>query len=79
MILGLLFGKKVLPVAYSDKTINILNDMGFIGPVIDINNIDNFDVKAFDLSSLKINDIDTQKNLAEKQFRELDKVLEKRK
>jgi colanic acid/amylovoran biosynthesis protein len=78
-ILGLLFGKKVLPMAYSDKTTNILNDMNFEGPVIDIRKIDEFDGSTFDFSSLKINDVSAQKTLAEKQFQELDKVLTRRK
>lgn len=79
VILGLLFGKKVLPMAYSDKTLNILKDMDFQGPVIDIREIDQFDVATFDFDSIQVNNVDAQKALAEKQFQELDKVLEKRK
>lgn len=78
-ILGLVFGKKILPMAYSDKTTNILNDMNFEGPVIDIRKIDEFDGSTFDFSGLKINDVSAQKTLAEKQFQELDKVLTRRK
>ena len=78
-ILGLVFGKKVLPMAYSNKTTDILNDIGFKGPVIDIRKIDKFDGRTFDINSLKLNDISKQKKLAEKQFQELDKVLTRRK
>ncbi len=77
-ILGLLFGKKVLPIVYSDKTINILEDMSFKGPVVDIRKINKFDGNSFDLSTLEVNDVRDQIELAEKQFQELDKVLTKR-
>lgn len=77
-ILGLLFGKKVLPIAYSDKTTNILNDMGFKGPIVDIRKIDTFYGKKFELSKLQVNDVTSQVKLAEKQFQELDKVLKRR-
>ena len=78
-ILGLLFGKKVLPMAYSSKTTNILKDMSFRGPIIDINNIYEFDGSSFNFSTLEVNNVSDQVKLAEKQFQELDKVLEKRK
>lgn len=77
-ILGLLFGKKVLPMAYSAKTTNILKDMKFRGPVIDINEIADFDGSSFDFGTLEVNDVSDQVKLAEKQFQELDKVLTKR-
>ena len=77
-ILGLLFSKKVLPMAYSAKTTNILNDMHFRGPVIDINKIDDFDGSSFDFDTLEVSDVSDQVVLAEKQFQELDKVLTKR-
>lgn len=35
-VLGLAAGKKVLPVIYSDKTKNMLLDIGFPGPVLDL-------------------------------------------
>lgn len=78
VILGLLFGKKVLPIAYSDKTTDILKDMNFKGPVVDIRKIDMFDGEKFNFSLLEINDVSDQIKLAEEQFQELDKVLTKR-
>jgi len=78
-ILGLLLGKRVLPIAYSDKTTNILYDMGFTDNVIDINNIDKFDMKTFDFDQIRPFDISDQVKLAEKQFQMLDKVLTLRK
>ncbi len=77
-ILGLVFKKKVLPFAYSDKTINILKDIQFKGPVVDIRNIDKFDATTFKFSQLKKNDMTDQTQLAETAFQELDKVLVKR-
>ena len=74
-----MFGKKVLPIVYSDKTINILRDLNFDGPIFDIREIDKFNGQKFDISNLRVNNIDKQKKLAEKQFQELDKILEKRK
>ena len=78
-ILGLVFGKKVLPIVYSDKTLNILRDLDFDGPIFDIREIDKLSGRKFDISNLKSNDVSRQKKLAEKQFQELDKILEKRK
>jgi colanic acid/amylovoran biosynthesis protein len=74
-ILGILFGKRVLPLAYSAKTTNILKDIGFKGPVIDINNINEFDANKLDIKSLKVNNADKQISLAQLQFEKLDKVL----
>ena len=36
MILGLAENKPVLPIIYSDKTINVLNDLNFEGEIIDL-------------------------------------------
>ena len=77
-ILGLVFGKKVLPMAYSDKTIDILKDMNFPGQVIDIREIESLDVDAIDFDAIPIVDVSAQKKLAETQFQELDKVLTKK-
>jgi len=79
VILGLLFSKKVLPLAYSNKTINILHDLGFNGDVVDINNINKFDGSNFNFDNLQINNVDEQIKLSESQFQELDKVLVRRK
>jgi colanic acid/amylovoran biosynthesis protein len=78
MILGLLFSKKVLPMAYSKKTTDVLNDIEFKGNVVDINEIDKFDGSNFDFNCLQINNVDKQIKIAELQFQELDKVLVKK-
>lgn len=77
-ILGLVFGKKVLPMAYSDKTTDILTDMAFPGTVVDIRKINEFDPGAFDFNTIPIMDVAEQRALAETQFQELDKVLAKK-
>lgn len=41
-ILGMLFNKTVIPFAYSDKTLNILDDINFNGKIIDIRKINEF-------------------------------------
>lgn len=38
VILGLAAGKPVLPVVYSDKTVNVLHDIGFYGIQLDVRN-----------------------------------------
>ena len=77
-ILGMVFGKKILPIAYSDKTINILSDMKYPGPIVDIRTIDNFNINELDFDNIQVVDISKLKILAEKQFSELDKVLVKK-
>jgi len=77
-ILGLLFNKKVLPVIYSDKTLNVLNDIKYSGPVMDMRNLDEFDIETFEPTKLKVFNVDKQIKLANTQFQELDKVLIKR-
>lgn len=41
-ILALAAGRKVLPVIYSDKTLYVLQDLGFDGPVIDIRSCEDY-------------------------------------
>ena len=46
-ILGIILNKKVLPIIYSDKMINVLNDLNFHGIYYDIRdkfNVDNYDL-----------------------------------
>lgn len=75
-ILGMILGKTILPIAYSSKTINILGDMGYNGKIINMNELQEFDVNKLDDNDLnyKLN-VDFQKNDANRQFEKLDKVL----
>lgn len=75
-ILGLIFSKKVLPMAYSDKTIAILKDISFSGQVIDIRLIEKFDVSSFSFDKIPRMNIAEQRVLAREQFHKLDKMLD---
>ena len=75
-ILGLLFQKTVIPICYSKKTINVLEDMEFKGCIIDIKEIDNWDVNKIPMDSLIYKyDVSKQIKKAEEQFKELDKLF----
>jgi colanic acid/amylovoran biosynthesis protein len=77
-ILGLVFGKKILPLAYSDKLIDVLRDINYKGQIIDIRNIESFNQEKINFQGLPITNVVAQKDIAEKQFLELDKILRKR-
>lgn len=75
-ILGLILEKTVIPIAYSDKTLNALKDINFQGKVVDIRKINEF--KPEDLSDEDLNykiSVKNQIKSAEKQFEVLDKEL----
>lgn len=78
-VLGLVMNKTIIPIAYSNKTINMLKDIKFKGKIIDIKNIDEFDVNSLTDKDLeyKIN-VDKYRKDAEKHFERLDQVLERR-
>ena len=73
-ILGLLMNKKIIPIAYNDKTINFLNDIDFNGSIIDINNLNEFKIDDLKYSTNKI-DINKLKNCANKHFCKLDEMF----
>lgn len=75
-ILGLVYNKTIIPIAYSEKTINVLKDMDFKGEIIDIKNIKNFNIK--DLTQENLNykhNINREIELANKHFEKLDQIL----
>lgn len=75
-ILGLILEKTVIPIAYSDKTLNALNDIDFKGKIIDIRKINDF--VPNDLSDEDLNykiSVQNQIKLAKEQFKVLDKEL----
>ena len=75
-ILGMVLGKTILPIAYSSKTVNILNDIGYTGKIIDMNKIQEFDVNQLNNNDLKYKlNVDFQKIDANRQFEKLDNVL----
>lgn len=76
MILGFVFGKRVLPISYSDKMLNTLKDIEFSGKYATFTNFKNLNIEV-----LKENPIlsrEKLKNLAEDgeiHFKELDRFL----
>lgn len=75
-VLGLVMGKTIVPIAYSDKTINTLNDIGFNGKIIDIRKLDyiNIDELSDEDLSYKIN-IDKYAEEATKHFKKIDELF----
>ena len=79
VILGLVFKKKVLPIIYSNKTLNTLNDIGFKGNIIDIRELPN-NTNIQDLIHNISFGVDTEyfssiSKKASLHFEQLDKVL----
>lgn len=75
-ILGLIMNKTIIPIAYSDKTINVLNDIGFKGKIFDIRDMESFDVSNITDNDLSYKlDVSLQVKDSEKHFQELDKIL----
>lgn len=75
MILGLLFNKTVIPVIYSNKTLNVMKDIDFKGDYVRIENMENLDVSSLNLAYT----LDVTKQIldAERHFENLDLHLEK--
>ncbi|MBO5348491.1 MAG: polysaccharide pyruvyl transferase family protein [Clostridia bacterium] len=77
-IIGFLLNKNVIPVIYNDKTRNMLEDISFEGKYIDIENMDNFNIKELKDEDLKyLINIDKHIRKAESQFKILDEVFSK--
>ena len=77
-ILAMVLGKPVIPVIYSDKMKNVLDDMGVNLKTIDIRKIENFSISSIQQEDLeKITIIEKEKRESEKQFEALDKALGK--
>lgn len=78
-ILGLLFGKTIIPISYNDKTINFLEDIGFKGKMAKIEEIKNFNIKSFTKEDLEYKiDVEELSKSALKHFDKLDEILEKK-
>lgn len=77
MILGWVYNKKVYPIIYSNKSLNVIEDLKFEGDYIHINEINKLDcIKAVDnLEYYKEFDIDEQRLSGERQFKKLDEFL----
>lgn len=76
MILGWVFNKPVLPIVYSSKMTNVMNDVGFKGIYTDFENIKDLTSKKV-LECIKTNKIDVSKQIknSRKHFEILDEYL----
>ncbi len=73
-VLGLAAGRRVLPILYSDKTKNMLKDIGFSGPTMDLR--EQFGpVLLEQLDRTRMLDASTLAQNAERHFEELDGFL----
>ena len=76
-VIGMILNKKIIPIIYNDKTRELLHDIDFKGVQIDIDKIDEFDIK--ELTEKKLNykiDINSYKKESEKHFEKIDKILQ---
>lgn len=75
-ILGLVFNKTIIPIAYSDKTINVLKDINFQGIMFDIRKMKEFDIELINKSTLQYKcNIEKQIYNSNNQFYKLDKRI----
>ena len=77
-ILGLKKNKKIVPIAYSDKTIDALKDLGYTQKIYDIRKINEFNFSNFNIHEINNTDKLNIKNAeinAENHFLNLDKFL----
>lgn len=75
-IIGMILGKTVIPITYSKKTNNVLEDMNFKGKIIDLSKLDEFDIEKLSDEDLRYKiDINKQKEDANRHFEKLDEVL----
>lgn len=75
-ILGILLNKKIIPISYSDKTINELNDVGFSQTIFDIRKINEWNINDINNDYLNFKLPTTYKeHELDFYFKELDKEL----
>ena len=75
-IIGLLLGKTIIPAIYSDKTIHSIEDMEINPKIIDIRDLEKFNVNSINEIDLTNKfDITKQKETANKHFEKLDKLF----
>lgn len=76
MILGWVFNIPTVPIVYSNKMQNVIDDFKFEGIYYDIKNLKSFEIKKFaNLSRNTINNIDFYKKESNNHFNMLDKIL----
>lgn len=75
VVLGLVFEKNLLPIIYSKKTENMLQDIKFEGKVVSLNRISELDVSNIKSYSTQYGSVKKLKKGAEAHFKELDIIL----
>jgi len=77
MILGFLYKKPVIPICYSEKTVNVLRDMGIEKNIFEFRNIDELDVAKLDEYFINISDekLEFLINDSNRHFKLLDEEL----
>lgn len=79
MILGFVFNKNVFSIAYSNKMLNILDDINFKGNYSDLRNLNSLSEETIYetfLNDTNYIDIEQQRRDTEKHFEVLDKFLD---
>lgn len=78
-VIGLLLGKAIIPIIYSDKTLHLLDDLNINAKYIDIRKLDDFNVNSITIQDLeKTFDIKEQKEKSQSHFKILDELLERK-
>ena len=75
VVLGLTFNKKTLPIIYSDKTRNMLEDIGFAGRFVEINEMSSIDFKDINSGLVRYGGIKKLRKDSERHFEKLDEYL----
>lgn len=80
MILALVNNAKVLPIVYSQKMTNVLDDVNFKGPLVHISQLTHSDIESSknnikELIQSEVLDVSDIQKLAQKQFEKLDELL----
>lgn len=75
VILGLVFGKKVLPIIYSDKTKHTLDDIKFKGDTVEISDISTINVSNINDYLTAYGDISELHEQSNQHFAKLDEFL----
>lgn len=76
-ILALVARRPVLPIVYSDKTLHVLEDVGFQGKVLDLRKVEriSFDEAQENFKNVTIPNMESLAKEAEKHFAKLDEIL----
>lgn len=77
MILGWIFNKPVLPIIYSHKMTNVLNDINYDGHFLEIKNIEKFDLKKALYQTIRSQQLDVSEEIrkSHENFLKLDEFM----